>query len=488
MAHQTAVFQLGTTDPVAEDVQGLLKAAGYKVDNMKGHVTKAFIATLKQFQKDSILKPSGNADNDTLDALEYASSCKPPECQVDYNRHAYLLTRKEYMLVSKRSCRAILKGLYRDLEKRADTAEDIWYYWHKKNKNQYVVGFIMSQTFGRPIPDQSVVIEAGLALGNLKAVLTSNDMKKIVHRVERAEFHVNFAIKVMQEYEADMISGTAKAIKALEFTKTASFTFLQCVATPGPVGMGVGAVLKYAGASAGLTAVEALSTEAGKAFAGTSGGFRKAATNMLSDMLISGAVSAFTGSKQSERFFGWLGKNGRKLIGKNANKMLNDNVLGIYMAKYVKASASTALDGAVEDGLKLTLKDPDKMTWEKFYTHLGTNLVYGGAFKEFENFGEYVAGDFVKNMDKKTKATLLEGLNVPKGKENELLVKMMDKTRQSLMEKQFMRSMEAIVSHASGREKPKDLQKKAMQRTFDKKTMTELNKQAKKLQDAGKLK
>ncbi len=342
---------IGTSSARAQEVQGLLYAAGYKVDNAKGYVTRAFVETLMRFQRDSAIPATGEADDLTMEALHFASICEPAEYEIVLRGKRYLLSKSDYQIVQRRICAQFRKGTFHDMRWRVIEARTTFDTLKELKSEQYVVGWLIDSYTGATFPKESPLKAAEGELAKVEAALKSQDVKKLHAAIPPAEAQINKALAEIRAYRKSVIEGGGAWVSALEFTRTAAFTSLGIMAGPAVATLGMGAVATGFVAGAGTAAVEAIAFEVGKGLAGTSQGAGTATVNVLRDSFIGGTVGAITRGKYAEKVVkGVSGKVAARLSSGWARGVARSTVAK-FTGRVLQNSTSNVLEGAMTDVL-----------------------------------------------------------------------------------------------------------------------------------------
>lgn len=460
-------FDVGTSNAEAAQVQKMLQTAGYRVDNTRGEVTKAFIKTLVKFQRDNALKPTGDAGPQTWDALALATTSAPPDYQITMKGKTYLLTEREYKIVVRRAIRDFSNKPYRAIRFRVIEARSVWDHFNELNNDQYVVSW-MIDTFGGPsLPSEKLIRNAEKALGDIDKAMQAQDLAKLRNAVAKGEPMINRAVDQMRAYRKGVIKGAGNWVTGLTITKTAAFTTLSILAAPAAATYGAGAVASGVIAGSGSSAIESLSSEAGKAFAGTSDGVGSASVNVLSDTLIGGTLGALTKGKYAEKFVENVAKRAATKITSQWAKRVSQKTLVRWLGRTLKGSLSNALEGAVADLLSLVKGNPKKLTWEKFWDNTAKNLVSGGVFADLDKVLTPKTKDVVARIPAAKKKEFLKGLgNAAADKTVEAVI---HKGTEEAMKKSWGAALDSVLAKAKGNESPKELQRRAIAELFDKK-------------------
>lgn len=457
--------RIGTSDTEAQEVQNLLYAAGYKVDNVKGYVTRAFVETLMRFQRDSAIRPTGEVDDLTMEALRFAVQCEPADYEIVLRGKRYLLSRGDYRILQRRICETFRKGAFHDMRWRVIEARTTYDTLRELSQEQYVVGWLIDAYTGATFPKEGPLKAAEGQLAGVEAALKSQDVKKLHAAIPPAEAQINKALAEIRAYRKTVIEGGGAWVSALDFTKTAAFTALGVMAGPAVATLGMGAVATGFVAGAGTAAVEAIAFEVGKGLAGTSQGAGAATANVLRGSFIGGTVGAIARGKYAEKIVkGVSGKVAARISSGWARGVAKGTVAK-FTAKVLQNSTSNVLEGAMSDVLGQFKANPKKLTAEKFFDNLARNAAVGAVMGEFDKVFEPKAADFVRQMPGSARKELLKHLgdrNVDKA-----LTDLFHKSASDTVKKAWEDALDSVLAGAKGTESPRELQKRAMERMFD---------------------
>jgi hypothetical protein len=470
-------FVLYTSDEEAIHVQQLLYACGYKVDNTQGDVTKAFLSTLKRFQVDSALRPTGKPDNKTLAALEFASVCSPPTKEIRIGGKRYLLTDAEYDIMQRKAAAQFRRDCLQAFKHRVIEIRSDWDHFHDLNNDQYIVSSLVDIFGGPSLPDLKYVLNAESALKDVIRALDSNNIERLRKETLKAEPVINKALDKMRSYRKGVIKSGGSWVSNLTFVKSAAFITLGVLAVPFTASLGAGAVLSGVVASAGTQALDSISTEVGKGFAGTSKGLKSAVTGVVKDTVIAGATGALSKGKYASKLFNGVGAKVLKRIPPGGvMSRISEKTTTKYVVSYMKGSAVKATEGAIQDGLSL-VKTDNKMTWDKFIGNVAKNLISGGLFTKLDSVLEPVANDIVKVMPKASKEALLKGLgDVATDK---TLVDLFKGGGEKILTGKWDATVEQVLKSSNGSESPEQLKRKVVSKVFDAALIKQLSKLSK---------
>ncbi|MDF9832733.1 hypothetical protein M2103_000947 [Ereboglobus sp. PH5-5] len=312
------------------------------------------------------------------------------------------------------------KRIADDLERRAGIPRMLWNDAHKKNNEQYIVGWLLHNLPGTPdFPPEGPIRNAEAAVKNLRAAINGRKYEVLEFRYKKAADDINSALKMMQNYREKLIGGGENIIKGIEVTRDVSFGALEILvkAKTGAVG-GKGVLVDGA-----LNGLKSFANEIGKLAAGTSKGLGDAAMNITADVIVSTAGSAATGpllQKVGGRLVPmlkveWLkGISSNKIgefLGKWANNIGKDIIKTIIAEVSSAARSGTSTEdfaGAVAQAVWKKIPMAALSVWidAKFakglHDSLKAGLLKGVTFPAFEKMLKSLGGEFIQNTAEKS--------------------------------------------------------------------------------------
>lgn len=378
------------------------------IDGIIGRNTKA---ALKLLQKRAGLKQSGEVDTQTAPVLARAQSTgkvekEQPEVFIEINGKLIGLTMAQYETRKKALIADLRRGPLRQMMLNVSTAEDAWNYFDALNKDQWFVSFCIETTRRVSLPPRGILTKARQAYQTCEKALSGGDLSRYHKIYPAAEHTVNDAVKQMHAYRREMIEGGDNWITGLNFTKTASFTFVGAFAAPATgAALGTGVVVSAMIGGAAVSATQTAAGEVGKWSAGTAGWN---ASDALRDTVVDAGVGAILGligkgggggknivNAAADKVFSKVAKEqGFKLLSKQTAKKA-----AVYM---MTEGAKGALTGAVNDTAK-RMKGDKKMTLDSFAENLAVNFVKGAAFAPVGKVISGFASKAAERLDSKDK-------------------------------------------------------------------------------------
>lgn len=471
-----AKLVVGVSSKEAHQAQVALNRArppGHKKLLEDGMATNELLDAIRAFQKRCGLQRNGQPDAATMKALAIEASSEPMELQITLRGRIYVMSRRQHQHLVDRTIRALrYMGPAGDIFSAAQEFRSFWDAMHRNNTRSPIVSYLIEATRGVELPPERMVKRAEAAAGQVDAALKSKDLEAAYAAMRRAEPILNKTRKSLYAYRKEVVEGGQNWISALTFTKNASFLAVGIMAVPVAAGFGAGAVASGAIAAAGTAATESLANEVGHGFAGSSQGVGTAATNVLRDTIIAGALGAFTKGKFAEKIVEGVGAQVARRLTANWMRRLSQRTAAQFIKKFLKGSFSNAFEGAISDAVKQLRSNPEKMTWEKFMQNVALNLLSGGVFAKLDDYLDPSARNLVSNIPTKARRELSQGLG--RNLTNKELEKLLTAAGSSVIQGVFNSSVEAVLSRANGSEKPEVLRNRVMERMYDKKLINRL--------------
>ena len=417
-------------------------------------------AALKLLQKKAGISTTGEVDSDTADVIARLQRTGKitkdlPKKFVFINGAWVGFTEKEYRAEQRRITNELRRGPLNNMMLNVGALEHEWQLMNDLNAEHWFVSFCIETSHGLQFPPKSICAKARRAYAECDAAVRAGDLAKFHHIYASREKVVNACVDRMRSYRTQMIEGGDQWVSSLEFTKTASFTFVGVFAAPVTgAALGTGVVASAIIGGAAVSATKTAASELGHFAAGTPnwsvGGALKntvvdAGTGALIGYFAKGAGGKGLVEALSARVFSSLAKE-------TGFKLLSSTALKKAAVFLVTEGAKKALEDAVKDVAKM-MKGDKKMTMEKFIDNVAMNFMKGVALGPIGKITGAFATKASSRLSQRDRAriwTVVANELSRQAKGKTLHISEIDKRTQALVEKTIDAQVGKIIDQVVG--------------------------------------
>lgn len=471
--------------------------------DVDGIIGKKTEAAIKLLQGMGGIKKTGVIDAQTAALISRAMKTgklekEQPEKFYQAGGATVGVTERQYNDEKKKLIRGLKSGPLAQMRSVVVATESEWEHMNDLNKDQWFVSFCIETTRRVELPPKSMIKKARKQYEACAAAVNSGDLQKFHKIAPRAEKIINDAAAKMGAYRDAMIDGGGNWVTALNFTQTASFTFIGVFAAPvAGATLGTGVVASAVVGGAAASATQTAASEIGNWSAGkanwTPGGAIK---RTLIDAGVGGVLGVFAkgGAGGKHVIEAMTTKVMPQLAKQTGFKLLSSTTIKKATVYLVTEGGKKSLEGAVKDTAE-AIKGDSKVTMDKFMGNLANNFISGAALgpmgKVIEKFAKNASRSLAPADKKRVWDLVLKELSKQaKGETihidsiNNRAQALIEKTINDQIAKQLDNVLDVVYDNWKGPMSPEALQKKVSETLTsggrDKKIAAEAAKAAKK--------